>query len=183
MKKFFFIITLAILLFPTISLALNAYTENGETKIYDGLVPCGGGICIYRGADPEAFMDILETYDDLETGCKTGAGVMGSGFAEWQEQNSCQLCHVFVMTNGIIKFVMLTLVPIGAVLMLMIGGAKLFFGGGKANAWNDAKGIITSVVVGLLIIFSAWVIVNTVLTKSGIVSSPSILQWYNISCQ
>lgn len=99
-------------------------------------------------------------------------------------QKACEFCDFFVLINDLVRFVMLTLVPIAAVLMLVIGGAMLVVGGGvKADTWGKAKGIITSVVVGLLIIFSAWVIVNTVLTKSGIVKSPSLLQWHQIGCQ
>jgi hypothetical protein len=94
----------------------------------------------------------------------------------------CTFCHFFVMINAIVKFVMFTLVPAIAVLMLVIGGVMFFFAGGSPNILSRAKGVITSVVIGLVIIFAAWVIVNTILTGSGIVQAPSILQWYQIDC-
>jgi len=58
-----------------------------------------------------------------------------------------------------------------------------FFAGAKPDMLIRAKGVITSVVIGLLIIFCAWVIVNTVIQKIGIVQAPSLLQWYDIGCQ
>ena len=94
----------------------------------------------------------------------------------------CQFCHFFVIINNIIKFVMSVLVPLIAVVMLIVGGIMFFFAGAKPEILIQAKGIITSTVIGLLIIFSAWVIVNTILTKTGIVDSPALLQWYNIQC-
>lgn len=66
--------------------------------------------------------------------------------------------------------------------MLVVGGVLFLFAGAKPDTLRQAQGIITSVVIGLLIIFAAWVIVNTVLVKSGIVASPSLLQWYQIQC-
>ena len=100
-----------------------------------------------------------------------------------QGEAACTFCDFFVMINRIVQFVMTRIVPVIAVLMLVIGGVFFFFAGASPNALNTAKGIITSVVIGLVIIFCAWVIVNTVITKIGIVESPSILQWYNIGCQ
>ena len=95
----------------------------------------------------------------------------------------CTFCDFFVLINNIIQFVMIKIVPFVAVAMLVFGGVMFFFAGANPNALQTAKGIITSVVIGLVIIFCAWVIVNTVITKIGIVESPSILQWYNIECQ
>ena len=77
---------------------------------------------------------------------------------------------------------MFNLVPVIAVLMLIIGGVMFFFAGASPNILGRAKGIITSVIIGLVLIFAAWVIVNTILTKSGIVESPSLLNWYKIEC-
>ncbi len=77
---------------------------------------------------------------------------------------------------------MFNLVPVIAVLMLVFGGVMFLFAGAKPEMLMKAKGIITSTVVGLVIVFGAWVIVNTILTKTGIIDTPSILEWYNIDC-
>ena len=98
-------------------------------------------------------------------------------------EEACTFCDFFVMINGIIRFVMFNLVPPIAVLMLVVGGVMFFFGGAKPGLLIQAKAVITSVVMGLLIIFCAWVIVNTIIQKIGIVQAPSVLQWYDIGCQ
>ena len=97
-------------------------------------------------------------------------------------EEPCQLCHIFIMANNVLGQLFTWVVPTIAVLMLVIGGVMLLFAGARPNMLAQAKGVITSVVIGLLIIFAAWVIVNTILNTSGIVDSPSILQWYEISC-
>ena len=99
-------------------------------------------------------------------------------------QDACEFCDFFVMINRIVKFVMFNLVPPIAVLMLIVGGVMFFFGGAKPDMLIRAKGVITSVLIGLVIIFCAWVIVNTIIQKIGIVDQgSSIWLWYDIGCQ
>lgn len=94
----------------------------------------------------------------------------------------CTFCHFFVMINGIVRFIITVAVPLVATLMLVVGGVMFFFGGAKPDMLSQAKGVITSVVIGLVIIFAAWVIVNTVLINLGIVEGSSLLRWYDIGC-
>lgn len=98
------------------------------------------------------------------------------------EGNPCTFCDFFVLINNIIQFIMFRLVPITAVAMLVLGGVLFFFAGASTKLLIQAKGIITSVIIGLVIIFLAWVIVNTVLSRIGIIESSSLLQWYQIGC-
>ena len=98
----------------------------------------------------------------------------------------CEFCDIFVMVNGILKFLLLPptgIVFIIATLLLTAGGVLFFFGGAKPEMLTRAKGIITSVVIGLVVIFTAWILINTIITKTGIVQSPDILRWYKIDCQ
>ncbi len=95
----------------------------------------------------------------------------------------CQFCDFFVMLNNIIKFMMFCLAPLLAVVMLIAAGGMLFFGGMKPGLVQKAKSTITTTVLGLALVFCAWIIVNTVLTQTGLVQAPSLLQWYNIECQ
>lgn len=117
----------------------------------------------------------------ISSGSAQAAGLVPCGPGTGKE--SCEFCDFFVLFNTIVKEVIFKYVPIVAVLMLVVGGVMFFLAGAKADAVNKAKGVITSVIVGLLIIFAAWVIVNTVLTKSGIVESRSPFTWYQISCK
>jgi len=120
---------------------------------------------------------VLVEFSFAQTGCPT-EGLVPCGTPGCP----CQFCHIFVLLNNIIKFVMFKLVLVVAALMLIVGGIMYFFAGASPQALSQAKSIITSVAIGLAIIFCAWIIINTVLVQSGIVKAESILKWYEISC-
>jgi len=65
----------------------------------------------------------------------------------------CELCDLFVMFNRIVKLVMINIVPPLAVLMLLFGGVLYYFGGISPAALKRANTTITSVVIGLVIIY------------------------------
>jgi hypothetical protein len=68
-----------------------------------------------------------------------------------------------------------------AVLMIVIGGVMFLTAAGDPGRIGTAKRILTSVVIGLLIIFLAWLIVDTIImfiTKSD---SP-FRNWNEIDC-
>lgn len=79
----------------------------------------------------------------------------------------CQFCHFFVMFDRIVDFI-LALVIVIAVLMLTIGGFLFFFAGTNPSALKTAKGIMTSVIMGLVIIFAAYLIIGTILQAIGL---------------
>ena len=96
----------------------------------------------------------------------------------------CQFCHFFVVFKGILDFV-LKLVIIIAVLMLTVGGFMFFFAGGSPAALDRAKKILTSTAIGLVIIFAAWLIVNSILTFPGFINpqlSWDPTKWFQIEC-
>ena len=94
---------------------------------------------------------------------------------------NCQLCHLFVLIDNVLQLVMLRIVPALAGLMLIIGGIWFFFSGASEEKKRKAKDIVTSSIIGIAIILSAWVIVNTILVQSGIVDG-SLMFWYEIDC-
>lgn len=99
------------------------------------------------------------------------------------ESQDCQICHFFVMLDRILKFIFLILVPAIAVLMLVIGGVMFFFAGGSPQRLGNAKSIITSVVTGLVIIFAAWIIINTFFIFIGVASWTGLRSgWFIINC-
>jgi len=110
------------------------------------------------------------------------------------ECNPCQLCDLFVMLDRIIDFVLFTLVPIIAVLMIVIGGimymvahfggAEMLPGGAKGGPamLSQAKKLMTSVVYGLVIIYGAWLIINTFLTIIGVAEWTGLGEWFEFPC-
>jgi hypothetical protein len=98
---------------------------------------------------------------------------------------ACQFCHFFVMLDEIIDFVLFTLVPPIAVLMLAIGGAMFifaYFSGGEQTL-SQAKKLITSVFLGLVIIFAAWILINLFFQIIGVAEWTTLQTgWFRINC-
>jgi len=95
----------------------------------------------------------------------------------------CTLCHLFLMFQGIVNFFLFNIVPIVAVLMLVIGGFLFFFASGSPAALSRAKSTITSAVIGLIIIYTAWLIINTFFVIIGVESWTNLAGgWFTITC-
>ena len=89
----------------------------------------------------------------------------------------CQLCHIFVMIDGIIDFITQKIVPPIVILMMIIAGIMFFFAGGNPTLLVQAKKLITSVVIGLVIIFSAFLIIQTILNVVGVLDTNPLHDW------
>ena len=123
--------------------------------------------------------------------------IQGNGIVPCGGQGQpCQLCHLFVMIKNITDFVLFKLVPPLAILMMVIGGVMFIFassggslpadkGGGPALL-NQAKKLITSVVMGLVIIYAAWLLISTFLTIIGLsdvgIGLVGPEKWFKINC-
>ncbi|MCP6719538.1 MAG: pilin [Patescibacteria group bacterium] len=100
----------------------------------------------------------------------------------------CQFCHVFKLLDNILLFILTCLAPIIAGLMLVIGGFYFLAAGQNPESVATAKKIITATIVGLVIIFIAWVSLNTFMSTIG-VATPGELEgidlenWWNIECR
>ena len=172
MKKIFLIILLGGLLFPLISSA-GTYTADGTTISYQGLVPCGTEVCVNG------------VYEKVNGEICTGE----------EKFIRCQFCHFFVMLDETIDFVLFKLVPPIAILMLVIGGVMFMFahlggaeilpggGAGGPKMLGQAKKLVTSVVIGLIIIFAAWIIIDLFFSLIGVAEWTGLQEgWFTINC-
>jgi len=80
----------------------------------------------------------------------------------------CELCDFFVMIDRILDFVLIKIVPVIAVLMLVVGGLMFFFSGGSPTTASNAKRLITATVIGLVVIFAAFLLVGMILSFIGL---------------
>lgn len=96
----------------------------------------------------------------------------------------CQLCHFFVMGQGIVNFLLFTIVPPLAVLMVVVGGGMFILGSGyDPSLINKGKSVLTSVAIGLLIIYGSWVLVNTFFVMIGLADWTGLASgWWQINC-
>ena len=80
----------------------------------------------------------------------------------------CTLCHFFLMIDNILDFVLFTLVPVAAVLMLVIGGAMFLLAAGNPGMLEQAKSLIRSVLLGLLIVYASFLVLGIFLMVIGL---------------
>ena len=161
MRKIFLSLILStFLFFPTISFAGTYQLEDGTDVCYEGLVPCG----------KEVQRGVVSNSDGT---CPTTGTTVDI---------PCQLCHFFIMFKGIIDFVLLSLIFPIAVLMLVIAGIMFFLASGDPAKLSKATAIIKSVVIGLAIIFGAWIIVNTFFSIMGFEQWTGLNTWWQIKC-
>lgn len=113
----------------------------------------------------------------------------------WKENVPCQFCHIFVLMDNVIDFILLRVLFSLAVLMLVIIGL-LYVGAvfgvlpGGFETFSKAKGMLTSLVLGIVIIFAAFVSAGVFLKLIGLADwTTNIYQnWWSdgifqINCQ
>ncbi len=96
----------------------------------------------------------------------------------------CTFCHFFYLIQKIINFVTLKLVPTIAILLIIIGGGMYLFNFGNTNRVRQGTDILIGVAIGILIIYGAWLIINTILiafvNPEAIKDFPE--RWFSITC-
>jgi len=101
----------------------------------------------------------------------------------------CTLCDFFVMFRRIIDFVLFQIVPPLAGLIIAIGGFLLIsaYTGiteGGPQSLNRAKALFKAVVIGLFIIYGAWIIINTFFMVIGVAEWTGLKEgWWKIECE
>ena len=95
----------------------------------------------------------------------------------------CQLCDFFVMFDRIVDFFLLNIVPPVAVLMLVISGIMFFAAGGDPAGIGRAKKMLWSTLIGLGIIYGAFLAISTFLTVIGVAETGPIQEgWFKYPC-
>ncbi|MBI2064043.1 MAG: transglycosylase SLT domain-containing protein [Candidatus Yanofskybacteria bacterium] len=97
------------------------------------------------------------------------------------ESNSCTTCDVLVLGSRVINFILFTVTPAIAVLLFLIAGFMILLGGANPGLVTTGKNIFKTTVYGLLLIFGAWMITNTVL-KSIAGEGPFTGKWNEVTC-
>lgn len=86
--------------------------------------------------------------------CGTGSG---------DEFVPCNLCNLIVLINNIVRFLLFDLgLPIGVIAMLVAGYFFLTAGGSEQQI-KQGKDTLKYAILGLIIAFGAWLIIDTIL--------------------
>jgi hypothetical protein len=163
------------------------YICNFEYFKYD----CGGltkGVCAVNCGDN--YDNNQNGYvDKFDKSCPLAGGIVPCGRERDDattpefENCPCRLCHLFVLVDRIIKFALFKIVVPLAVLMIVIGGIMFLTAGGNPERISSSKKLMTNVAIGILIIFAAWIIVNTILMLIGVADWTGLKEgWWQIEC-
>lgn len=115
-----------------------------EVVCYDGFVPCGKEVW----------------YGTMGPGGKC-QGTLS------EKPLQCQLCHFFVMIDGMIDYLLVKIIPPVAVLMIVIMGVMYYFGGAKPELLSRSKTVIKTIIIGLALIYGAYMIIGIFLSVLG----------------
>ncbi len=99
-------------------------------------------------------------------------------------QDPCALCDLLELAQRVLHFAMQMafLIVVG---FIVYGGFRWIFSLGKEENIREGQKVITNAIIGLIIILSAWLIVNTVfwfITQVGVSGDYYTGTWYNIEC-
>jgi hypothetical protein len=106
-------------------------------------------------------------------------------------ESPCTLCDLFVMFQRWMNGLLFIVIPPMAILMIAIGGLMLVLahtspGGGAPETIKKAKTLFKTVIIGLILVYGAWIFVNTFFQFIGInkVNEFRLLpqNWWKIDC-
>jgi len=97
-------------------------------------------------------------------------------------ESACNTCHLLVLVQNVLEFAlkMAFLIIVG---FIAYGGFRWIFSLGKEENLKAGQQIITNAIIGLIIILTAWVIVNTVFwTIKQMGGNDYTGTWFHIEC-
>ena len=135
---------------------LNIIVSSGEGMILDNLQVVYGSIT--GGLVPCGRM-----FNDPNT--------------SWNEKDDCTLCHLILMAQLIMDF-LFKIAAVVAAFFLAIAGFIYIFAAGQPDKITLAKKIFSKVLIGFMIIFIAWIIVDTILVMFGYIDPLENNEWH-----
>lgn len=121
-----------------------------------------------------------------------GAAAAGSGGlvpCGGESQPACNFCHIFVLINNIIQFLLvpsalnpIPIIPVIASLLVAWGGFVWLTSAGSPQRVKQGQQILFAVVVGLLIVYGAWLFIELILSSLGAVNFTGTGNWFEIEC-
>lgn len=110
------------------------------------------------------------------------AGAQGLVPCGGEGQPDCGLCHLFQLINNILNWVLFVLIPIIAPIFVVIGGIYLLIARGDPGLFSQGKSVLTAAVIGLIIVYTAWVVLMTILNFLGVAPWTGLGTWWQIEC-
>lgn len=96
-------------------------------------------------------------------------------------QEPCTQCDFLKLGKNLVDFILLFIVPVAGTLLITIAGFMILLGGANPALISKGKSIFWSVIIGIVIISTSWLIVNFLL-KSLAGESDISKDWYKLTC-
>lgn len=80
-----------------------------------------------------------------------------------QDEPECEICHLWQLFSNLINFLLFKLAVPVAVFMIVVSGLIYITSAGKDKQLQLAKSIIFNVIIGIVIMMSAWLMVDTII--------------------
>ena len=77
--------------------------------------------------------------------------------------NPCNVCSLYTLAHNVIDFLLWGLATPLLVIAILVGGIYWLISGGSEQKIERGKEILTSAIIGFLIAFGAWIIINTIM--------------------
>lgn len=138
-------------LFFLISDSVSAFSH------YFPLVPCG-----LNKPTPEEIAD--------------GKQLLDSSYYE-----PCTRCDLFKLAKNIIDFILEGIVPSVAAILFVAAGLMVLLSGARPDWIGISRKIFWNTFIGLIIVFSSWMIVNTLLKSFA--PAQADVPWYRFTCK
>jgi len=120
--------------------------------------------------------DVMPGVSDPRAG-KTGGLVPCGGPGE----DPCTVCHLFQLISNIINFIAFRFAPIVAAFLFVYAGIMMIVSAGNPGKFQAATKMFWSVIIGLAIIYGAWLITNSIIQALA-VKNNAATNWYDVDC-
>ena len=91
----------------------------------------------------------------------------------------CSICDSVIVASNVVNNIAVPLGIIAAVVFIVYGAFRMMTAFGSESNFGDARKIITSAIIGLVIIMCGWLIVNTLF---HVVTGRLDFPWAQIKC-
>ena len=99
---------------------------------------------------------------------------------KWVETDPCTLCRLILMGQLIIEF-LVKMAAIFAIFAIVGGGLLYVLAAGNQGAIEKAKTMIKYALLGFVVVFIAWAVVDSILVMMGYID-PISGEWYIMNC-
>jgi len=184
-KKLFLVLIIFVLFIPSLVSAGTYKCQDSEGNeayaYYNGLVPCGRQVCIKQGGDwaRETTQKIRQDLTEKDLTFNEACGSYGGEVY----YTSCTGCHLLVMIDGIIDYLLIYIIPPIALLMIVLAGVMFYFSGSKPDLRKKASNTLKYTVIGLFLIYGSFMIVNLIFSLIGLASWTGLQGgWFSFEC-